>query len=49
VFGTIKAWTCTTHFLTGQFRNVATETSRHDLKRVIAILGAGSLLAAIRA
>jgi transposase len=53
VFGTIKAWMGSTHFLTRRIGNVATETSLHvlayNLKRVIAILGAGPLIAAIRA
>jgi hypothetical protein len=42
VFGTIKAWMGSTHFLTRRIGNVATETSLHvlayNLKRVIAIL-----------
>ena len=52
-FGTIKAWMGSTHFLTRRIGNVAAETSLHvlayNLKRVIAILGAGPLIAAIRA
>jgi hypothetical protein len=53
VFGIIKAWIGSTHFLTRRIGNVATATSLHvlvyNLKRVIAILGAGPLIAAIRA
>ena len=51
-FGTIKAWMGATHFLTRRPRNVGTEMSLHvlayKLKRVIAIIGAGPLLRAIR-
>lgn len=43
VFGTIRSWMGSTHFLTRRIGNVATETSLHvlayDLKRVIAIPG----------
>jgi transposase len=52
-FGTIKAWMGSTHFLTRTLKRVSTEMSLHvlayNLKRVIAILGVGSLMAAIRA
>ena len=52
VFGTLKAWMGATHFLTRGLRNVASEMSlqvlAYNMKRVIAILGAGPLIAAIR-
>jgi hypothetical protein len=52
VFGTFKAWRGATHFLTRGMRNVASEMSlqvlAYNMKRVIAILGAGPLIAAIR-
>jgi transposase len=52
-FGTIKAWMGATHFLTKTLGQVGTEMSLHvlayNLKRVIAILGVGPLLEAIRA
>ena len=48
-FGTLKAWMGATHFL----KRVSTEMSLHvlayNMKRVIAILGVGPLMAAIRA
>ena len=51
-FGTIKAWMGATHFLTRTLERVRTEMSLHvlayNLKRVLAILGPGPLLAAIR-
>jgi len=51
-FGTIKAWMGATHFLTRTLKRVSTEMSLHvlayNLKRVIAILGVGPLIAAIR-
>lgn len=51
-FGTLKAWMGATHFLTRGLRNVASEMSlqvlAYNMKRVIAILGAGPLIAAIR-
>ena len=53
VFGTVKAWMGSTHFRMRRLKNVATEMSLHvlayKLKRAIAILGAGPLIAAIRA
>lgn len=53
VFGTIKGWMGATHFRTRRLGNVATEMSLHvlayNLKRVIAILGAGPLVNALRA
>ncbi|MGO4678177.1 IS1182 family transposase [Bosea sp. 2YAB26] len=51
-FGTLKAWMGATHFKTKSLKNVSTEMSLHvlayNLKRVIAILGAGPLLLAMR-
>ena len=52
-FGTLKAWMGATHFLTRKLKRVSTEMSLHvlayNMKRVIAILGVGPLMAAIRA
>ena len=52
-FGTIKAWMGATHFLMKRLNNVKTEISLHvldyNLKRVMQILGAGPLIAAIQA
>jgi Transposase DDE domain len=52
-FGTIKAWMGSTHFLTRTLKRVSTEMSLHvlayNIKRVIAIIGIGPLLQAIRA
>ena len=52
-FGTLKAWMGATHFLTRTLAKVRTEMSLHvlayNLKRMIAIFGAGPLMAAIRA
>jgi len=52
-FGTLKAWMGATHFLTRTLDKVRTEMSLHvlayNLKRMIAIFGAGPLIAAIRA
>ena len=52
-FGTIKAWTGSAHLLTRRLKNVKTEISLHvlayNLKRVIAILGAKPLMAAMQA
>ena len=51
-FGTIKAWMGATHFLTKTLRRVSTEMSLHvlayNLKRVMKILGIGTLIEAIR-
>ncbi len=51
-FGTIKAWMGATHFQMKRLPNVKTEISLHvlayNLKRVIAILGAKRLIAAIQ-
>ena len=52
-FGTIKAWMGATHFLTRTLKRVSTEMSlqvlAYNMKRVIAILGAGPLTEAIGA
>ena len=52
-FGTIKAWMGATQFRTRTLEKVRTEMSLHvlayNLKRVIAILGAGPLIQMIRA
>ena len=52
-FGTLKAWMGWTHFLLKRLPKVKTEMSLHvlayNLKRVINILGAKSLMAAIQA
>jgi len=51
-FGTLKAWMGATHFKTRTLDKVKTEMSLHilayNLKRVIAILGPGPLMAAMR-
>ncbi len=51
-FGTIKAWMGATHFLTRTLERVRTEMSLHvlayNLKRVLAILGSGPVLAAMQ-
>lgn len=53
VFGTFKAWMGMSHFLTRTLPRVRTEMSlqvlAYNLKRAIKILGAGSLIAAMRA
>ena len=52
-FGTLKAWMGSTHFLTKTLPRVRTEMSLHvlayNLKRVIKILGAATLISAMRA
>ena len=52
-FGTLKAWMGATHFRMKRLDNVRTEMSLHvlayNLKRAIAILGAGPLIQAMRA
>jgi transposase len=52
-FGTIKAWMGATHFLTKTLPRVRTEMSLHvlayNMKRAISILGARTLMQAIRA
>ena len=51
-FGTLKAWMGATHFLTRTLDKVRTEMSllvlAYNIKRVIAIIGVGPLMAAIR-
>jgi transposase len=51
VFGTLKHWMGSTHFLTRNFSNVRTEMSLHvlayNLKRVIAILGIARTMKAV--
>jgi transposase len=53
VFGTLKAWMGSTHFLTKTLPRVRTEMSlqvlAYNLKRAIKILGAETLIAAMRA
>lgn len=52
-YGTIKAWMGATHFLTKTLNRVSTEMSLHvlayNLKRMMRILGTGSLIQAIQA
>jgi transposase len=52
VFGTLKHWMGTTHFLTRTLPNVSTEMSLHvlayNLKRVISILGIAKTMMAMR-
>jgi transposase len=53
VFGTLKSWTGSAHFLTRRLRGVRTEMSllvlAYNLKRAMQILGVRPLIAAIRA
>ena len=52
-FGTIKCWMGATHFLTKTLPKVATEMAlnvlAYNMKRVMAIVGVGGLLEAMRA
>ena len=52
-FGTLKAWMGATHFLTRTLKQVGTEMSlqvlAYNMKRVLAMMGTGPLLQAIRA
>ena len=52
VFGTLKAWMGETYFLTRRLKKVTGEMSlqvlAYNMKRVIAILGAGTLIATFR-
>jgi len=52
VFGTLKHWMSSTHFLTRTLANVSTEMSLHvlayNLKRVMSILGIRKAMKAIR-
>ena len=51
-FGTLQAWMGYTHFLTKTLPRVRTEMSLHvlayNLKRLIAIIGAKPLIAAVK-
>jgi hypothetical protein len=53
VFGTLKAWMGSTHFLTRTLPKVQTEMSlqvlAYNLKRAMKIIGAGPLMKAMRA
>ncbi len=52
VFGTLKHWMGSTHFLTRRLANVRTEMSLHvlayNLKRVISLLGIAKTMKAMR-
>jgi len=52
VFGTLKSWMGSTHFLTKTLKNVRTEMSlcvlAYNMKRMIQIMGAQPLITAIR-
>jgi len=52
-FGTLKAWMGYAHFQMKTLKNVRTEMALHvlayNIKRLIAIIGAGPLIAAIKA
>ena len=52
VFGTLKFWMGSAHFLTKRLSNVRTEMSLHvlsyNVKRVLNILGVSGLLQAMR-
>ena len=52
VFGTLKQWMASTHFLTRRMQNVSTEMSLHvlayNLKRVINLLGMAKTMKAMR-
>jgi hypothetical protein len=52
-FGTLKAWMGATHFLTKTLPRVSTEMSLHvlayNMKRVMQLLGVGTLIEAMRA
>jgi len=52
VFGTIKDWMGRSHFRMRRLKNVGTEMSLHvlayNIKRVIALMGAPKLIAAMR-
>jgi hypothetical protein len=53
VFGTLKAWMGSTHFLTKTLPRVRTEMSlqvlAYNMKRAIKVLGTARLIAAMRA
>jgi hypothetical protein len=52
-FGTLKAWMGATHFKTKTLEKVRTEMSpnvlAYNLKRIIAIMGVGPLMEAMKA
>jgi hypothetical protein len=52
VFGTLKSWMGSTHFLTRTLKNVRTEMSlsvlAYNMKRMIKMMGVPALLEAIR-
>jgi hypothetical protein len=52
VFGTLKHWMGSTHFLTRRTENVGTETSlmvlAYNLKRVIEVLGLAKIMKAMQ-
>lgn len=52
VFGTLKHWMGTTHFLTRRLPNVSTEMSLHvlayNLKRVMQVLGIAKTMKAMQ-
>ncbi len=52
VFGTLKQWMGSTHFLTRGLQHVSTEMSLHvlayNMKRVIGLLGMAKLMRALR-
>ncbi len=52
VFGTLKSWMGSLHFLTKELKNVRTEMSlyvlAYNMKRMIQIMGIQPLIAAIR-
>jgi hypothetical protein len=52
VFGTLKSWMGSTHFLTKTLKNVRTEMSlcvlAYNMKRMIQIMGIQPLITAIR-
>lgn len=51
-FGTIKAWMCSTHFLTRRLTNVRSEMAlnvlAYNIKRMVALLGVGVLMRAMQ-
>ena len=53
VFGTLKHWMGTSHFLTRRLEHVSTEMSLHvlayNIKRVMQVLGAAKAMRSMRA
>ena len=53
VFGTLKHWMGTSHFLTRRLEHVGTEMSLHvlayNIKRVMQVLGAAKTMSSMRA